>query len=82
MSSFAAVTVIVEGQTEQGSVNDILAPYLGAKNVFMTPIILSKSGQKGADVRFVRARNDIARHLKQRKDAYVSLLVDYCRKGL
>ena len=28
-------------------------------------------------MRFVRARNDIARHLKQRQDAYVSLLVDY-----
>ena len=77
MSSSAAVTVIVEGPTEQLFINDVLAPYLGARNVFMTPIILSKSGQKGGDVRFVRARNDIARHLKQRKDAYVSLLVDY-----
>lgn len=77
MSSSAAVTVIVEGPTEQRFIKDILAPYLGAKNVFMTPIILSKSGQKGGDVRFVRARNDIARHLKQRQDAYVSLLVDY-----
>ena len=77
MNSFAAVTVIVEGPTEQRFIKDILAPYLGARNVFMTPIILSKSGQKGGDVRFVRARNDIARHLKQRQDAYVSLLVDY-----
>lgn len=77
MSNSAAVTVIVEGPTEQRFIKDILAPYLGAKNVFMTPIILSKPGQKGGDVRFVRARNDIARHLKQRRDAYVSLLVDY-----
>jgi len=77
MSSSAAVTVIVEGPTEELFIKDVLAPYLGAKNVFMTPIILSKPGQKGGDVRFVRARNDIARHLKQRQDAYVSLLVDY-----
>lgn len=77
MSNPIAVTVIVEGQTELIFVKDILAPYLGAKNVFMTPIILSKPGQKGGDVRFVRAKNDIARHLKQRNDAYVSLLVDY-----
>ncbi len=77
MSNSAAITVIVEGPAEQRFIKDVLAPYLGAKNVFMTPIILSKSGQKGGDVRFVRARNDIARHLKQRKDAYVSLLVDY-----
>ena len=77
MSKPVTVTVIVEGATEQNFVKDILAPYLGAKNVFMTPIILSKPGQKGGDVRFVRAKNDIARYLKQRKDAYVSLLVDY-----
>lgn len=77
MSSFAVVIVIVEGRTEQRFINDILAPYLGAKNVFMTPIILSKSRHKGGDVRFARVRNDIARHLKQRRDAYVSLLVDY-----
>lgn len=77
MSKTITVTVIVEGATEQNFVKDILAPYLGAKNVFMTPIILSKPGQKGGDVRFVRAKNDIARYLKQRKDAYVSLLVDY-----
>ena len=77
MSSSAAVTVIVEGPTEQRFVKDILAPYLDAKNVFMTPIILGKPGQKGGDVRFSRARNDIALHLKQRQDTYVSLLVDY-----
>ncbi|MCF7707541.1 MAG: DUF4276 family protein [Verrucomicrobia bacterium] len=77
MSKPIAVTVIVEGSTEQRFIQDVLAPYLGAKSVFMTPIILSKPGQKGGDVRFVRAKNDIARYLKQRNDAYVSLLVDY-----
>jgi len=77
MSEGVAVTVIVEGQTEQNFVRDVLAPYLGAKGIFMTPIVLSKPGQKGGDVRFARARKDIANHLKQRRDAYVSLLVDY-----
>ncbi len=69
--------VIVEGKTELTFVKEILAPYLGAKNVFMTPTVLSKPGQRGGQVRFLRARNDIARHLKQRSDTYVSLLVDY-----
>ena len=77
MSKPIAVTVIVEGPTEQRFIQDVLAPYLGTRSVFMTPIVLSKPGQKGGDVRFVRAKNDIARHLKQRNDAYVSLLVDY-----
>ena len=77
MSRPVAVTVIVEGQTEQSFVKSLLAPYLGAKGIFMTPIVLSKPGQKGGDVRFARAKNDIAKHLKQRPDGYVSLLVDY-----
>ena len=81
MNSHVAVTVIVEGQTELIFVKDVLAPYLGAKNLFMTPIVLSKPGQKGGDVRFVRAKRDIAAHLKQRKDTYVSLLVDYYGMG-
>ncbi|NQU41503.1 MAG: DUF4276 family protein [Lentisphaerae bacterium] len=82
MSKQIAVTVIVEGPTEQRFIKDVLAPYLGARGIFMTPIVLSKPGQKGGDVRFVRAKNDIGRHLKQRKDAYVSLLVDYYGIGL
>ncbi len=57
MSSPVAVIVIVEGPAEECFIKDVLAPYLGAKNVFMTPIILSKPGQKGGDVRFVRAWN-------------------------
>ena len=77
MSKPVAIMVIVEGPTEQRFIQDVLAPYLGAKNVFMRPIILSKPGQKGGDVRFARAKNDIARYLKQRNDAYVTLLVDY-----
>ncbi|HAS83065.1 MAG TPA: hypothetical protein DCS43_10440 [Verrucomicrobia bacterium] len=77
MSNPLAVTIIVEGLTELLFVKDVLAPHLAAKGVFITPIILSKPGQKGGDVRFVRVKNDIARHLKQRQDSYVSLLVDY-----
>ena len=77
MSNPLSVTVIVEGMTELIFVKDLLAPYLAAKGVFTTPIILSKPGQKGGDVRFIRVKNDIARHLKQRQDTYVSLLVDY-----
>jgi len=77
MNSQIAITVIVEGQTELRFVKDILAPYLGAKGIFMTPIMISKPGQKGGDVRFARAINDIGKHLKQRNDTFVSLLIDY-----
>jgi hypothetical protein len=50
---------------------------LAEKNIVLTPIILSKPGQKGGDVKFTRAKNDIERHLKQCPDTYLTLFVDY-----
>jgi len=77
VSRYVEVIVLTEGKTELLFVKRILAPYLGKRQVYMIPIQLSKPGENGGDVRFARARNDIARHLKQRKDTYISLLVDY-----
>ncbi len=77
MSNYAEVVVLVEGPTEQRFVKQILRPYMADRNVYLTPIILDKPGEKGGDVRFVRAKNDIGRHLKQREDTYLTLLVDY-----
>lgn len=77
MSDYAEVMVLVEGRTEQRFVQQVLGPYMAEHRIYLTPIILDKPGEKGGDVRFVRAKNDIAKHLKQRNDAYVTLLVDY-----
>lgn len=52
-------------------------PILLKKNIFMIPIIISTSGQKGGNVRFAHAINDIMLHMKQRDDTYVTLFVDY-----
>lgn len=77
MSDFAEIVVLVEGLTEKIFIADMLVPYLAGKSVFMTPIIISKPGQKGGDVRFDRVKNDIGLHLKQRCDTYLTLLVDF-----
>ncbi len=77
MSRTAEVVALVEGLTERIFVQDILGPYLARTEVYITPIILTKPGQKGGDVRFSRARNDIERHLKQRNETWLTLLVDY-----
>jgi len=77
MSSHVEVVVLVEGPTEQRLVKQVLGPYMAERMVFLTPIILDKPGEKGGDVKFARARNDIGKHLKQRDDTYVTLLVDY-----
>lgn len=81
MSEFRAVTLLVEGQTEQLFVREVLAEYGRTRGLWITPIVLSKKGQKGGDVRFARAKRDIALHLKQRQDSVVSLLVDYYGLG-
>ena len=77
MSSYAEVVVLVEGPTEQRFVNQLLAPYMAERSVHLIPIILDKPGERGGDVKFARARNDIERHLKQRSNTWVTLLVDY-----
>jgi hypothetical protein len=69
--------VLVEGQTEIKFIKEILAPYLGAKNIFLHPTMISKPGQKGGDVKFSRAIKDIENFLKQRDDTYISTFIDY-----
>lgn len=77
MSSYAEVVVLVEGQTEQRFIREVLAPYMAVQGIYLTPIVLSKQGQKGGDVRFSRAKNDIREHLWQRPDTCITLMVDY-----
>lgn len=77
MSNYAEVVVLVEGPTEQRFVKELLAPYMFDRSVFLLPIILDKPGEKGGDVKFSRAKNDIEKHLKQRRNTWVTLMVDY-----
>ena len=70
--------LIVEGQTEQTFVRDILAPELGTKSIFLCPALIGKPGHKGGN-KFETAQNDIGRFLKQRNDTYVSTFFDFFR---
>jgi hypothetical protein len=77
MNDYVEVIAIVEGKTEQVFVESILVPYLSERNVFMAATQVSKSGQKGGDVKFSRTEKDLRNHLKQRLDTYVTTIVDY-----
>jgi len=77
MSDYIEVVVIVEGKTEEIFINSILKDYLASKKIYITPIQISKPGQKGGDVKFSRAIKDISLHLKQRSDTYISSFFDY-----
>jgi hypothetical protein len=73
------VYIIVEGQTEQTFVRDVLAPEMGHKGIFLYPARIGKPGHKGGDIRFKRAKGDIVRFLKQRQDTCISTMFDYFR---
>lgn len=77
MSRCIEVMVIVEGKTEEIFIKKLVSPYLARNNIFMHATQISKPGQKGGDVKFVRAKEDFGNHLKQRPNTYVTLFVDY-----
>ncbi len=73
------IYIIVEGQTEQTFIKDVLTPYMATRSLYLFPVIIGKPGHKGGDIRFERAKPDIERFLNQRKDTYVSTMFDYFR---
>jgi hypothetical protein len=54
------VTVIVEGQTEESFVKDVLAPELWPREVYLTPILLGVPGHKGGRPNYARLKKDIS----------------------
>lgn len=74
--------IIVEGQTEQEFVNQLLAPYLQQHGIYdVRPILIrtSKTG-KGGFVNYQHLRNDAMRLLSSTKnDFIVSMFVDFFR---
>ena len=81
MNNTATVVALVEGMTEKIFIQKIISPHLAQKNIFMTPILFSKPGEKGGDVKFDRAKNDIGLHLKQRVDTYLTTFFDFYGVG-
>jgi len=75
------VYVVVEGQTEQTFVRDVLGPATSHQGVYLYPALIGKPGHKGGDIRFDRAKNDIGNFLRQRQETYVSTMFDYFRIG-
>lgn len=71
------IYIVVEGQTEQTFVRDVLAPQIAYKGIYLYPILIGKPGHKGGDIRFDRAKIDICNFLKQRNDTYISTMFDY-----
>lgn len=75
------VVVIVEGQTEEAFVNDVLAVVLWPDEVYLTPILLGVPGHKGGRPSYARVKKDVLLHLKQDKAAYCSTMLDFYGLG-
>ncbi len=77
MNKHVQIYALVEGQTEKIFIETVVAKHLCLKNISIIPTLLSKPGQKGGDVKFARAKNDIGNFLKQRSDTYLTLMIDF-----
>jgi len=79
------VLILVEGQTEERFVKDVLSPAFWDKELFLQPKILTtkrvKDGPnfKGGVTNFAKFRNDAQRLLKRARGALVTTMLDYYR---
>lgn len=71
------VIAVVEGQTEQTFIRDVLAPHLALEGIFITARLVGKPGRKGGVGSYHRARRDILAVLKQEADVYCTTMFDY-----
>ena len=70
------VHVVVEGQTEETFVNEVLAPELGWRGVYLTPCRLGTFGHRGGNVTYGRVESHVVNLLRQDKGAYCTTLFD------
>jgi hypothetical protein len=73
---------IVEGQTEEKFVNQILKPFLAHCNLYVSVRCVetkrtSQRMHRGGMTNYLKAKNDINRWLKEHKDAYLTTMFDY-----
>jgi hypothetical protein len=71
------IYLLVEGQTEEAFVGELLQPHYARMGLYLTPIIVSTSpSQKGGVVSYAKVRPQIERLCKQESDTHVSTLFD------
>ncbi len=75
------LNIVVEGQTEETFVRDVLAPYWGAQGIFVVARCVEtgrKRGRvfKGGGRNYVKIRRDILNWINQRNNAYCTTMLD------
>ena len=72
------VTIVVEGQTEDSFVKNVLAPAMWPHQILLKSILL---GHQGGRPSYERVKKDVLTYLKQDTTAYCSTLLDYYGLG-
>ncbi|MEO7160983.1 MAG: DUF4276 family protein [Polaromonas sp.] len=71
------IYLLVEGQTEEAFVRELLTPHYARMGLYLTPIIVSTSpGFKGGVVSYAKVKPQIVRLCRQDANAHVSTLFD------
>ena len=71
------IYLLVEGQTEEAFVNELLCPHYERLGIYLYPILVRTSpGHRGGVVSYVKIRPQICKLCKQDADAYVTTLFD------
>ena len=81
------LNILVEGQSEEAFVRDVLAPYLNGRSVFVSYRRVETSRRKekitgqtiifrGGIVSYAKLRNDVLRWLKEDANAFLTTMVD------
>lgn len=81
------LNILVEGQTEEAFVRDVLAPHLNSRSVFVNCRRVETSRRKekltgqltifrGGIVSYAKIRNDVLRWLKEDPAAFVTTMID------
>ena len=73
------VYAVVEGHTEQAFVENVLAPWLGEKGVFICASLIGKPGHKGGRVEYVRGKSDILEFCTKEKTTFITTMIDFFR---
>jgi hypothetical protein len=71
------VYLLVEGQTEEAFVNELLEPHYAQAGLYLTPIIISTSpGYRGGVVSYAKVRPQIEKLCRQDARSHVTTLLD------
>jgi hypothetical protein len=71
------IYLLVEGQTEETFVREVLAPHYAKARLFMTPILLRTSpGYKGGVTSYGKVKSQLTRLCRQDRGAAVTTIID------